>query len=165
MSWSYSGNPGDGDLEAIRFYVQDTDSTDQLISDEEILFLIDQWSPVYGNNLMIAAMAAEAIAAKFAREVAYSADGVSVGVQDLQDKYNALASSLRDQYKQYDIGSGPVVEGVLWGATLDPGIKPTMFGIGMNDNPRAGKQEFGGSPGVYGPYDVGDGPDVPEVSP
>jgi hypothetical protein len=165
MTWSYSGDPGDGGVDEVRFLVMDTDVADQLISNEEIEYIITKWTPVYGSPLMSASMVAEAISAKFTREVGYSADGVSVQVEALQQKYNDLASSLRDQYRQYDIGAGPVVEGVLYAEYLDPTIQPTMFGIGMNDNVRAGNQEYGGRRSGYGPYDVGDGPDVPEVSP
>lgn len=143
MSWNYSGDPADSPLDEVRFYVQDTDKNDQLVTDEEIEFLIDKWHPIYGNYIMIASMVAEAVAAKFAREVAYSADGVSVGVQELQQKYEQLAMSLRDQYKQYDIGSGPDVGGIMYDPAPDPRIKPTMFAIGMNDNRRAGQQDFG----------------------
>jgi len=142
MSWSYSRDPQDSSLDEVRFLVGDTDSDDQLISDEEIEYLIAKWTPVYGSNIMVAAMAAESIAAKFAREVAYAADGVSVGVQELQQKFDMLATSLRDQYKQYDIGSGPVVEGVLWAEYPDPTIRPTIFGIHQTDNPRAGDQDL-----------------------
>lgn len=141
MSWSYSGDPQDSDLDEVRFLVQDTDPEDQLISDEEIEYIIAKWVNVYGSNFMNAAMVAEAIAAKFAREVSYSADGVSVGVQELQQKYDALAMSLRDQYKQYDIGSGPVVEGILYSEGDDPTVKPTLWAVGMHDNARAGNQD------------------------
>jgi hypothetical protein len=144
MTWSYSGDPADSDLDAIRFFCQDTDTEDQLITDEEIEYLYKLWTPVYGNNLMVASMVAEAIAAKFTREVAYSADGVSVAVEQLQQKYNDLASSLRDQHKQYDIGAGVMLQGVLYSDQMDPLIKPTIFAIGMNDNRRAGQQEYGG---------------------
>lgn len=143
MGWSYSGDPADGGVDEVRFLVQDTDSRDQLITDEEIEYLIAKWAPVYGSPLMTASMVAEAIAAKFAREVSYSADGVAVGVQELQTKYDQLASSLRDQYKQYDIGSGPVVEGVLWSDGSDPTVKPTIWATGMHDNVRAGQQDYG----------------------
>jgi hypothetical protein len=142
MGWSYSGDPADGGVDEIRFLVQDTDVNDQLITDEEIEYLIGRWNPVYGSALMTAAMVAEAIAAKFTREVSYSADGVSVGVQELQSKFDALAISLRDQYRQFDIGSGPDVGGVMWSDAPDPRIKPTMWSIGMHDNLRAGQQEL-----------------------
>jgi hypothetical protein len=149
MSWNYSGDPADSDLDAVRFYVQDTDTLDQLISDEEIEFLIAQWVPVYGSLIMVASMAAEAIAAKFAREVSYSADGVSIGVQELQQKFDALALSLRDQYKQFDIGGGPDIGGVLYSDYPDPTIRPTIFAVGQNDNPRAGKQDRGETSVTY----------------
>lgn len=142
MSWSYSGDPLDSVLDEVRFLVGDTDAEDQLITDEEVEYLITRWNPIYGSTIMVAAMAAEAIAAKFAREVAYAADGVSVGVQELQQKFDALASSLRDQYKQYDIGGGPDVGGVLYSEYPDPTIRPTIFAIRQTDNPRAGDQDF-----------------------
>lgn len=144
MSWSYSGDPSDGGVDEVRFLVQDTDRDDQLISDEEIEYLIARWTPVYNSPLMTASMVAEVISAKFAREVAYSADGVSVGVQELQQKYDMLATSLREQYRQYDIGGGPDVFGVMWSDSPDPMVKPTIWAVGMNDNVRAGRQDYGG---------------------
>lgn len=154
--WSYSGDPSDGGVDEVRFLVQDTDPNDQLISDEEIEYLVNKWMPVYGSALMTAAMVAEAIAAKFAREVAYAADGVSVGVQELQSKYDQLAASLRDQYKQYDIGAGPILSGVMYSDAPDPTVKPTLWAIGMNDNVRAGKQDYGS--------ESHDGTTYPEIS-
>lgn len=153
MAWTYSGDPADGGLDEVRFLVQDTDPADQLVTDEEIEYLIAKWHPVYGSPLMTASMVAEVIAAKFTREVAYSADGVSVGVQELQAKYDALASSLRDQYKQHDIGGGPEVGGVMWSDAPDPRIRPTIWAVGMHDNIRAGAQE------IDAPYP----PQVPEI--
>lgn len=160
MTWTYSGDPSAGGIDEIRFLVQDTDSTDPLLSDEEIDYIISTWEPVYGSPLMYASMCAEAIAAKFTREVAYSADGVSVSVEMLQQKYNDLAASLRDQYKQYDIGGGPDVFGVIYSDVPDPTIKPTLWAVAMHDNPRASSQdrddsgwqnyEVGGESGVPG---------------
>ena len=141
MSWNYSGDPADSDLDEVRFYLQDTDSNDKLMSDEEIEFLIAQWTPVYGSNIMVAAQAAEVLAAKFAREVSVSADGVSIGANELQQKFEQLALSLRDQYKQFDIGGGPEVYGVMYSEYPDPTIRPTIWAIGMHDNPQAGSQD------------------------
>lgn len=47
MSWSYSGDPGASTLDLVRFLIQDTDTNDQLLSDEEILYLIGVWSDPY----------------------------------------------------------------------------------------------------------------------
>lgn len=145
MAWTYSGDPSESDLDEVRFLVGDTDSTDQLLSDEVIEYLIAKWTPVYDSNIMVAAMAAESIAAKFTREISYSADGVSVGVNELQTKYDNLAASLRDQYKQHDIGGGPSVSGVMWAEYPDPTVRPTIFSIGITDNPKAGEQDSGGN--------------------
>lgn len=143
MSWSYSGDPADGGVDEVRFLVMDTDSLDQLITNEEIEYLISKWEPIYGSPLMTASMVAESIAAKFAREVSYSADGVSVGVNELQTKYDVLASSLRDQYKEASISGGPEVGGIMYSDQPDPSIRPTIWAVGMHDNVRAGSQDRG----------------------
>ena len=41
MTWSYSGDPASSDRDAIRFYIGDTDTTLQLLQDEDIDFLAD----------------------------------------------------------------------------------------------------------------------------
>lgn len=145
MSWSYSGDPSESALDEVRFYCQDTDSNDQLITDEEIQFLIDQWTPVNESNLYVAAVACEVIASKFAREVSYSADGVSVGTNELQQKYESLALSLRDQYKAMtSVVGDPSVGGILYGENYDNSIKPLVWAKGMHDNPRGPVQDRGG---------------------
>jgi hypothetical protein len=161
MSWNYSGDPSDSALDEVRFYVQDTDRDDPLISDEEIEFLIARWSPIYGSNIMVASMVAEAIAAKFAREISYSADGVSVGVNELQTKYDALAASLRDQYKMFDIGSDADYASIMYSDRRDYTIKPTIWAIGMNDNTLAGQQDYGALPAAPLYYETGGEEGVP----
>lgn len=146
MTFSYSGDPSASDIDEVRFHVQDTDSSDPLISDEEIQFLIDQWADTVGTNMWVAAMVAENLAAKFAREVAVSADGVSVAVEQLQDKFEQLAVSLRDRHKSFIGAAGsPTAGGTLFDETFDLSIKPLSFGKGMHDNMRAGRQDFAGT--------------------
>lgn len=156
MSWNYSGDPADSDLDAVRFHIQDTDPDDPLMSDEEIEFLIDKWKPVYDSLLYTAAICAETLASKFAREVNVSGDGTSVGVEALQSKYEQLAVSLRDQHKEYaGVGGAPKVGGTLFNDYFDASIKPLSFGKGMNDNPEAGNQDYGGmraAPNEYFPW-------------
>ena len=152
MSFSYSGDPADSNLDAVRFYLQDTNADDPLISDEEIEYLLASWMPLYDSLYYVAAVAAETIAAKFAREVSYTADGVSISGEQLQVKYNELASSLRDLYRaeQVQAGGGPDVGGILYGEQFDPSIKPLIWAKGMHDNIRAGQQDYGGAlPAAY----------------
>lgn len=144
MAFTYGGDPSNSTLEAIRFYAQDTDAANAFLSDEEINFVVAQWAEVSNHPIFLAAAVCETISAKFAREVSYSADGVSVGAQELQNKYAQLASSLRETYKSMDIGAGPDVGGIMVGETYDTSIKPLVWAKGMHDNIEAGQQEFGG---------------------
>lgn len=145
MTWSYSGDPGDSTKDAVRFHMQDTDSTDELMTDEEIAYLIDQWYDKYPSPIFVAAMACETLSAKFAREVSVSADGVSVGAQELQTKYSELAASLRDQYKMGVDGGAPESFGNNWGEEFDQSIKPLSFSVNQFDNPQVGGQNYGGT--------------------
>jgi hypothetical protein len=143
MTWTYSGLPGTSLLDETRFYIQDTDQAFPLLTDEELDFLLDTYMPIYGSTLAVGAMACEVLAARFARDVDTSADGVSVSLGSLQQRYNDLATSLRDQYKE--IGSGELAH------TLDQmfsdvsvyEIEPLVFGVGFMDNYRVGQQDFG----------------------
>ena len=144
--FTYSGDPSYSQKDGVRFWVQDTDKTDPLLSDAEIQFVINNWYGQYNSLIYCAAVCAEIIAGRFAREISYSADGVSIGTQELQDKYNALASSLRDMFKNewQVIDGAPDVGGIMWPTEFDPNIAPTSFWKGMNDNRRAGRQDYGG---------------------
>jgi len=141
----YSGDPAASNLDELRFLIQDTDAEDILLTDSELMYMIDKYLPEYGSTYYVAALACETISARFAREVSYSADGVSVQVSELQNKYNDLALSLRDQYKNTRQSGGPSAGGILWDETFDSSIRPLMFATGMHDNYDAGQQEFGGT--------------------
>lgn len=146
MTWSYSGDPSTSDLDAVRFHLQDTNTDDQLMQDEEIQFVIDQWSGVKGSNVWAASVCAEKLAGKFAREVAVSADGVSVAVQELQAKYEQMALRLRTEHKEfYGTAGSPDAGGTIFDEWFDPTIKPLAFGRGMHDNMRVGQQDRSGT--------------------
>lgn len=161
MSFSYSGDPASSDLDEVRYRLGDTDSTNPLLTDEEIQFQIDTWKDKYDSNTWAAAECAETLVARFAREISYSADGVSVGGQELQDKYTALAGTLRAQYQRSQTYGPPDAGGILAGEEFDSTIKPLSFSKGMHDNRRAGQQEYGGEgpylldPNIYGTYGTG----------
>lgn len=152
MAWSYSGDPASSDKDAVRFWVQDTDSAVPLLSDEEIQYLLDLWIPQYGSVIFTAAVAAEVVAAKYTGEVSVSADGVSVQVGDLSQRFQLLASRLREQYKQESAGAEPFLSGVMWDQVHDASIKPLIFGVGFMDNYEVGKADYGD----YSPTDAPD---------
>ncbi|NBU90925.1 MAG: hypothetical protein EBS12_05705, partial [Flavobacteriia bacterium] len=94
--------------------------------------MLTQWSETYGAPLFIAAVAAENIAAKFAREVNVSADGVSVSIGELQQRFNDLAVSLRDQYKAKYGNFDPTTALNMFSDQWDPSIPSLVFGVGFN---------------------------------
>ncbi len=47
MTWTYSGDPGDSALDEVRFLIQDTDTDDQLLSDEELAYLLTSYQDPY----------------------------------------------------------------------------------------------------------------------
>ena len=156
MTFTYSGDPATSVRDAIRFYTQDVDINDPLITDEELNYVVQSWEDVTAHPMYLAAVVCEAIAAKFAREISYNADGVGVNSSELQTKYNQLASDLREQYKSSVIGDGPDVGGVMIGESVDQSIKPLTWGKRMHDNYEAGQQDYGGW-GFPIPVEYGEG--------
>lgn len=145
MTWSYSGDPSSSDKDAVRFLVQDTDNTLELLTDEEIEYLITQWAPAYGSNTYVAAVAAAVISRKFAGVVTISADGVSISGSDLSRKYTDMAVQLRAEYAEESaVGATVDLSNIEIAIRFDPSIAPLNFSVGMHDNARAGQQAYGG---------------------
>jgi phosphatidylethanolamine-binding protein (PEBP) family uncharacterized protein len=152
MAGTYTyGTAGETDKDTIRFLIQDTDphnAQEWQVSDEEIQYVYDTWYPLYKSHEYVAAVLADTIAARYAREASYSADGVSVSLGPVGDQYRMLAASLREQHKSSLVGGGPDVGGMAPDEQLEPGTKPFSFGKGIHDNVEAGPQEYGG---IYPP--------------
>jgi hypothetical protein len=149
-------SPEANDKDAIRFMVGDTDPSSALLQDEEINWLLTKWLPVHGTLEYVASVAAESIAAKYAREASFSADGVSISLANLGAQFRELAVSLRNQHKSLLVGGQPDVGGISTGEQPDPTIRPLDFGTGMHDNHEAGRQSYGQrdySIGYYDPYE------------
>ena len=143
--------PGASDKDTIRFLLQDTDPHDAeewQLTDEEIEYAYDTWYPLYHSHEYVAAVLADTIAARYAREASYSADGVSVSLGQVGDQYRMLASSLREQDRQLHVGALVDAGGITPNEPLEPDTKPFAFGKGMHDNLEAGAQDYGG---VYPP--------------
>ncbi len=143
MTWTYSGDPSSSDKDEVRFLVGDTDTSDQLVSDEEINYALAVWLDLYGTKYWVAAVVAENIAGKFTRETSYSADGVSVNLSELQNKFVERARQLRAAHHSLLIGGIPDVGGISPYEQLDFMTKPLDFGTGMHDNYEAGSQAYG----------------------
>lgn len=145
MTASYSGNPASSNLDAIRCLIGDVGvGGTWYLQDEEIDYFDGRTAVAYNDTIMSAAICADVLAGRFAAEIAISADGVSVGADALQSKFEQMSVALRRTYKQLAVAGGsPYAGGIDLFQVVDPGTRPLSFGIGMDDNFRAGGQEFG----------------------
>ena len=92
MSWTYGNDPANDDTDACRYFIGDTDSTDPLVTDEEIEF---QLQLADGNYFNASAELAEALAAKFARYATIKTADVTVDYSARAQMYTAMAEKLR----------------------------------------------------------------------
>jgi len=140
MTFTYSGTPSASQRDAIRFLLNDTDSTDVLLQDEEISYLIATWT----NTYEAARGGAEVIASRFTRD----ADNVSKTVGDIsisksfQNKakeYRALAKSLFEQRMRLSPPTPTInAQAIQSTENRDPFTPTTDFYLGEFDNPRNG---------------------------
>ena len=148
MSWSYS--PSDlntttasGRLNTVRLLVGDTDTTDQLVQNEEITFALSQT----GDNVYYAAVwICRTIAAKFSRMVTTTLDGaLSANYSDKAKQYHQLAVQIEAQGKKTSGKSLGVFAGGISVAAMgvanadEDRVKPS-FGVSQFDNVEAGGQ-------------------------
>jgi len=89
MTWTYT-DPGTSSRDWIRWRVGDTDTSDQLQTDEEIAAALG----TYGSKFKAAAAVARAIAAKFSRKADMGMDQFSVRHSQKAAAYLALASDI-----------------------------------------------------------------------
>lgn len=135
MSWSYSGNPAASDLDEVRFLIGDTDTTDQLVSNEEIAWAIAN----NAGTILAAATLCEALSAKFAREVDKSIGSLSVSAASRSGHFASRAASLRVQSValcEVFVGGLSISDKAALDADADA-VQP-FFRAGQDDNPRAG---------------------------
>jgi len=94
MSWTFGNDPRNSVRDRVRVLIGDTNPAQPLLEDEVIDWLIERER----NELLAAAKAAEAIAARFAREADISVGDLSVKYSNLAAQYLELAASLREQF-------------------------------------------------------------------
>lgn len=109
MSWSYSGDPAYNSRDKVRFLIQDTNSADQLLADEEVDWLLGQNSDAY----MAAASAADTIAGKYARVADSKSIGdLSVSYSSRASRYESLAAQLRTRAGRTGAAPTPYAGGI-----------------------------------------------------
>jgi hypothetical protein len=96
MTNSYSGNPADSDIDAVRFWVSDRGPDTWQISNEEIAYVLTQ----YANSLLAAAAIANEFAMKWALACDKAVGDLRLAFSQRSKMYQALAKQLKQEGEQ-----------------------------------------------------------------
>lgn len=134
MSWSYSGDPRDSELDAVRFLAADTDTENQLVQDEEILYVIG----VESTTLQRAVVVAHTASLSLAKLVDKSVGDLKLSLSQRYKNYMDVVAKLEDRAgaaKGLPYAGGiSVADKTVKEANSDR-VKPA-FKIDMNKNTR-----------------------------
>ena len=135
MTWSYSGDPGDSALDEIRFLIQDTDTTDQLLSNEEVTYMYDSYGDAY--SAAIACVGVLIAKGSRAQEESKRVGDLSLSVKSgaRVEQWLLLMDSLKaERFRRYP--AAPVINPTVLVTTAekDTSDEGSDFVIGQMDN-------------------------------
>ncbi len=116
MTWTYSGNPANSLLDAVRYEIGDTKESDPLLSNEEIQYELARSA---NDVLRAAARCCETIAAQFARLVNSTIGKTSIQAEAKFKHYTQKAKELRRRITSHGT---PYAGGTDTGAAFDKGM-------------------------------------------
>lgn len=129
MTWTYTSDPAGDTTDEVRFLVGDTDTTDQLVQNEEIEYALSAYPKPTGKPAYLAAAAvADGIAAKFARRADRSLGSLSIQAKQQRDHYVELAQTLRQAHASSGQATGDTRAPYRLGIPLLSGGGPTVLG-------------------------------------
>jgi hypothetical protein len=135
MTWTYSGNPGASDLDEIRFLIQDTDTNEQLLSNEEINYLFDAYGDAY--SAAVAAVGVLIAKASKTAEESKTVGDLSLSVKSgaRLAQWQALMTSLKaERFRRFP--AAPVVNANTLIPTVERDVEDegSDFVVGQMDN-------------------------------
>lgn len=133
MSWSFTNDPKNVIVDAIRVEIYDIDEDNPLISDEIIEYAYDEENSI----LNAAARCCEILAAKFSNSVDKRLGPLSVSLSDKAEKYSSLAKELRAKAKSTYTGvpyAGGISDDKADTFEEDTDLVQPEFSKGMMDN-------------------------------
>ena len=135
MTWTYSGDPSSSTRDAVRFLIGDTDTNDQLISNEEINYFVVE----FNNARRSASEAARSIAAKFARLMNRSIGGLSADFSAKYRQYLELADNLiaKEEMRPVSLYISGYTKSEKELVELDDDRESTFSRKGIMDNKRS----------------------------
>jgi hypothetical protein len=111
LTWTYSGDPSASNRDKVRFLVHDTDTTRQLITDEEVAWAL---TDAGGNYYRAAATCCRVIGSEFAQS------NVTVGdVAEVFFGADANWTTLAEEYDRKAAAVGSCPSPFLGGASVD----------------------------------------------
>lgn len=132
--WGYA-DPSLDSVDAVRYYIGDTDPDDPQLADNEIEFSLDNNG---GDPLKAAIEAAVVLAGRFARESTYRIGQVSETFSRKSEAYERLAKLLAERLVTRGDGTGPYAGGTSVSdkaeQLADTDRTTGIFSIGMMDN-------------------------------
>lgn len=132
MTWTYGGDPSANERDEVRWLCGDTDTNDQLVTDEEIAYALTQQP----EPTLAAALVCDAIAAKFAREADRRVGDVSLSASQKAEAYRQRAADLRSDAGVLALPSfGGISIADKESADEDTSAVQPTFRIGQFDNP------------------------------
>lgn len=143
MTWTYdnfdlSTTSDTGRLNSVRLLIGDTDTTDQLVQDEEIIFALGE------NNddvYLASSWLCRVISAKFARLVDTQLDGVLEAKYGQRAKQYALLAvqmeslGRKSSGRALGVSAGGISKTVMEAVDADPDRPVPAFRMGQFDNP------------------------------
>jgi ABC-type Na+ transport system ATPase subunit NatA len=135
VDWLYTAKPSVRNIDKVRLLIGDTDSNDQLLTDDEVSWFLE----VHGTINRSASEAARAIAAKFARLMNRSIGGLSADFSAKYRQYIELADNLLQREETSPVS--PYLSGykISEKKSVEDDIdrEPTFSRKGIMDNNRA----------------------------
>jgi len=130
MTWTYSGNPGASDRDAVRFAIGDTDTNDQQLTNEEIAYLLT----VAGSVVAASCSAIRKLIAKYVRLVDQTTGQISITYSQRASQYRALLSDIQDDGPVAAYAGGISISDKE-SVESDTDRDPPAFHRGLTDNP------------------------------
>jgi hypothetical protein len=134
IRFSYTHDPSNSDVDAVRFLVGDTNSKRPMLDDREVEWAIAQ----YPNQNLAAAVLAESLFGKFASQADISVGPVSKSYSKVAELFKKKADQLRSEACKMAIPSFPAIRHSSKQQLEDNTdlVSPNFF-IGLSDNPWA----------------------------
>lgn len=135
MTFTYTGDPSVSDRDKVRFLIGDTDSTDALVSDEEIEWSLGEAGSIYQAAHDLCTV----IASKFARlATSKSVGDLSLSYADRAETYHRLADRMLHLAERRDVPTpwASPYNMVKANERTELGMQGQEFWTGVHDNKR-----------------------------